>query len=117
MCVFEVFIKDSYAWLPFEQVSSIKFTKPKTLRDLFWVHAEIEMVSGTAGEMFIPALYSGSWKSENDAVRLGRMTDWKDAGEEVFIGEGMRAFWMDGKDKSILDIESIVFDHGKSEVQ
>lgn len=112
MCVLEVFIKDSYVWLPFEQIRSIKFTRPKTLRDLFWIQAEIEMLSGTAGEMFIPALYSASWQSENDQVRLGRMTDWQDKGEEVFIGEGMRIFWMDGKDRSILDMESIVFDHG-----
>lgn len=112
MCVLEVFIKDSYVWLPLEQIRSIKFSRPKTLRDLFWIQAEIEMVSGTAGEMFIPALYSGSWQSDNDQVRLGRMTDWQDKGEEVFIGEGMRIFWMDGKDRSILDLESIVFDHG-----
>jgi type VI secretion system protein ImpE len=25
MCVFEVFIKDSYVWLPFEQIRSLKF--------------------------------------------------------------------------------------------
>lgn len=115
MCVFEVFIKDSYVWLPFEQVQSIKFPKPKTLRDLFWIQAEIEMLNGTSGEMFIPALYSGSWQSDNDAVRLGRMTDWRDIGEDMFTGEGMRIFWMDGKDRSILDMESIVFDHGTSE--
>ncbi|QYO65268.1 type VI secretion system accessory protein TagJ [Leptolyngbya sp. 7M] len=111
MCVFEVFIKDSYVWLPFEQIRSVKISKPKTLRDLFWIHAEIEMLSGTAGEMFIPALYSGSWRSENDLVRLGRMTDWRDLGDELFLGEGMRMFWMDGRDRSILDLETIVFNH------
>jgi type VI secretion system protein ImpE len=115
MCVFEVFVKDTYVWLPFEQVKSIKFAKPKTLRDLYWIQGEVEMTNGTAGEMFFPALYSGSWKSDNDAVRLGRMTDWKDAGEDVFIGEGMKIFWMDGKDRSILDIETISFDHGQDE--
>jgi protein involved in temperature-dependent protein secretion len=37
------------------------------------------------------------------------MTDWRDLGEEVFIGEGTKMFWMDGRDKSILDISSIKF--------
>jgi type VI secretion system protein ImpE len=115
MCVFEVFIKDSYVWLPFEQIRSVKFVKPKTLRDLYWIQGEVEMMSGTAGEMFFPALYAGSAQSENDAVRLGRMTDWRDAGEEVFVGEGLRQFWMDGNDRSILDIESIEFEHGSDE--
>jgi type VI secretion system protein ImpE len=109
MCVFEAFFKDSYVWLPFESVASIEFFKPKTLRELYWIQAEVEMVNGLKGEMFFPALYSGSWKSENDQVRLGRMTDWRDVGDEVFIGEGTKMFWMDGRDKSILDLNSIKF--------
>jgi len=111
MCVFEVLLRGSYLWLPFEQVQKIDLTKPKTLRDLYWIQANVEMVNGTNGEMFLPALYSGSWKSTNDQVRLGRMTDWQDAGSETYVGEGMRMFWMDGRDKSILDIETIEFMH------
>lgn len=111
MCVFEVIHKDSYTWLPFEEVTSINFFKPKTLRDLYWIQAEVELRNGISGEMFFPALYSGTWKSDNDQARLGRMTDWRDVGEEVFVGEGTKLFWMDGKDKSILDITSIKFLH------
>lgn len=109
MCVFEVLLRDSYIWIPFEQVVKIELFKPKTLRDLYWIQAKVELLNGTGGEMFLPALYSGSWKSTNDKVRLGRMTDWRDAGSETFIGEGLKVFWMDGKDKSILDIETIEF--------
>lgn len=109
MCVFEAIFKDNYVWLPFENVLSINFFKPKTLRDLYWIQAEVEMVNGLQGEMFFPALYSGSWKSDNDQVRLGRMTDWREMGNEVFAGEGMKLFWMDGRDKSILDFTSIKF--------
>ncbi len=114
MCVFEVFIKDSYVWLPYEQIRSLKFNKPRSLRDLFWLQTEVEMLNGTAGEMFFPALYASSWKSDNDAVRLGRMTDWRGAGDDLFVGEGLKMFWMDGNDRSILDIETIEFDHGNN---
>ncbi|MGB7069869.1 MAG: type VI secretion system accessory protein TagJ [Pyrinomonadaceae bacterium] len=109
MCVFEVIFKDSYLWLPFEHVVKIEFSDPKTLRDLYWIQAEVELTNGTKGEMFLPALYSGSWRSEDDKVRLGRMTDWRDIGNDVFIGEGTKLFWMDGHDKSILDIRSLEF--------
>jgi len=109
MCVFEAFHKDAYMWLPFESVQKIEFFKPKTLRDLYWIQAKVDLTTGLGGEMFIPALYSGSWKSDNDQVRLGRMTDWRDLGEELFTGEGTKLFWMDGKDKSILDIQTIEF--------
>src|SRR5688500_7651838 len=115
MCVFEAIFKDNYVWLPFENVLSINFFKPKTLRDLYWIQAEVEMVNGLQGEMFFPGLYTGTWKNDNDQVRLGRMTDWREVGNEVFIGEGTKLFWMDGKDKSILDITSIKFHHSAAE--
>jgi type VI secretion system protein ImpE len=73
------------------------------------------MINGTTGEMFLPALYSGTWKSSNDQVRLGRMTDWRELGPDTYAGEGMRIFWMDGRDKSILDIETLEFNHETAE--
>lgn len=111
MCIFEVIFKDQYVWLPMEQVQKIEFFKPKTLRDLYWIQAQVELVEGTNGEMFFPSLYVDSCKSDNDSVRLGRMTDWRDLGDELYAGEGLRSFWMDGKDRSILDIETIEFEH------
>ena len=108
-CVFEVIVKEAYVWLPFEQVVKVELTQPKSLRDLFWIQAKIEITNGTTGEMFLPALYANSWKSDNDQVRLGRMTDWRDAGEETYIGEGMRMFWADGRDLPVLELQSIEF--------
>src|SRR5687767_2241337 len=50
MCVFEVFVKDNYVWLPFDHVTSIEFFEAKSLRDVFWRQANVEMVNGTSGE-------------------------------------------------------------------
>ncbi len=108
-CILEVFIKDSYVWVPFEQMEKLEIFPPKSLRDLFWLQGKIETSSGTNGEVILPALYSGSFKHSNDQVRLGRMTDWRDTGGEIFIGEGIKLFWMDGEDKPILDIQVIEF--------
>lgn len=109
MCVFEVFVKDNYVWLPMEQVVSIDFLERKSLRDIYWPQAQIELKNGTAGEMFFPSIYADSWKNSDDQVRLGRTVDWRDLGDEVFIGEGSRLFWADGKDIPGLDIKSIAF--------
>ncbi len=111
MCVFEAIVKESYAWLPFEHVTRIEFIPPKSLRDLYWLQTEVTMVNGTKGEMFLPALYSGSSKSENDQVRLGRMTDWRELGEDLYLGEGTKMFWFDGEHRSILDLKDIEFFH------
>jgi type VI secretion system protein ImpE len=111
MCVFEIIVKDSYVWLPMEQVRSIKFLERKSLRDVFWLQAEVEMTNGTSGEMFLPSLYVNSWKHDDDSIRLGRSVDWRDAGDEIFVGEGTKLFWMDGQGKTILDLQTIGFDH------
>lgn len=109
MCVFEVIIKDNYIWLPFEQVESIEFLERKSLRDVYWPQAKVEMVNGTSGEMFLPSLYANTWKNSDDQVRLGRSVDWREAGEDFYVGEGSRLFWMSGKDKPLTDIKTIVF--------
>jgi type VI secretion system protein ImpE len=110
-CVFETIIKGSYSWIPFEQVQKIEFSDSKSLRDRFWIQAEVEMINGTKGEMFFPALYANSWKSDNDQIRLGKATDWHDAGEDIFVGEGLRVFQYDGGYKLISDLKTIEFDH------
>jgi type VI secretion system protein ImpE len=97
--------------MPMEQVRKIKFLERKSLRDVFWPQAEVEMTNGTSGEMFLPSLYVNSWKNDDDSIRLGRSVDWRDAGDEIFIGEGTKLFWMDGRDRSILDIQTVEFDH------
>ncbi len=111
MCVFEAIVKDSYVWLPFEHVDKIEFMERKSLRDIFWPQAQFELTNGTNGEMFIPSLYANSWKNSDDQVRLGRSVDWRDGGDDIYIGEGSRLYTMDGKDKSILDLKSIEFKH------
>lgn len=109
MCVFEVFIKDNYIWLPFEQVVSIEFLERKSLRDVYWPQAKVEMTNGTTGEMFFPSLYVNTWKNQNDQVRLGRTVDWRDAGDDIYVGEGMRIYSLGGKDIPLTDIKTLAF--------
>jgi type VI secretion system protein ImpE len=54
-------------------------------------------------------LYVDSWKHASDQVRLGRMTDWRDAGEELYIGEGQKLFFIDGEDRPIMELEKVEF--------
>ncbi|HMT09134.1 MAG TPA: type VI secretion system accessory protein TagJ [Pyrinomonadaceae bacterium] len=111
MCLFEVIFKDSYTWLPFENVSKVTFFEPKSLRDLYWRQANVEMTNGTNGEMFFSTLYAGTSASSDDAVRLGRATDWEDLGSEFYRGLGCRTFFVEGKELSILELNSIEFEH------
>ena len=108
-CVLEVIIKDSYVWIPVEQIERIEFNAPKSLRDLFWIQAKMETSNGTNGEVMVPSLYAGTYKNQNDQVRLGRMTDWRDIGEDLYVGEGLKLFWADGGDIPILELKNVEF--------
>jgi protein involved in temperature-dependent protein secretion len=70
---------------------------------------KVELDNGTNGEMFLPSLYANTWKNSDDQVRLGRSVDWRDLGDDLFVGEGSRLFWMNGKDMPLLDIKTISF--------
>jgi type VI secretion system protein ImpE len=115
MCVFEAIVKEAYVWLPMEQVVKIEFFEKKTLRDVFWRQAKVEIKNGLIGEMFLPGLYVNSWKSEDDAVRLGRANNWLDIGDEIYVGEGLRAFFSGGEAVTMLDINEIEFNAAADE--
>ena len=114
-CVIEAIVKGSYAWIPFEQIDKIVFMPENTLRDKFWLRAEVSMTNGTQGEMFLPTLYVESFKSDNDDIRLGRVADWRELGEDIVIGEGVRVFQFEGGYKPISEIETIEFIRGEAE--
>jgi len=107
--VLELIIKDQYTWLPFEQIKRIEIAAPKNLRDLLWASARVESTDGTMGEVFLPTLYAGSFEHESEQVKLGRMTDWRERGEDIYTGVGMRLFLMDEEDKALLEVRSIEF--------
>ena len=75
--ILEIIVRDQYAWLPMEQISKIELGSPTKLRDSIWVSAQIEMINGTQGRMFIPALYAGSSSHSSGDIQLGRKTDIK----------------------------------------
>jgi len=107
--ILEVIIKDSYVWIPLEQIVKISFSEPKSLRDHFWLEASLETDTGTNGSVFIPALYNDSWKSDDDQIRLGNIADWRDVGEEIYAGEGLKLFGAGEGHKTILEIKEIEF--------
>jgi type VI secretion system protein ImpE len=105
----EVFVKDEYAWLPFDQIKQIDIQAPRTLRDLLWMPAKIALRDGTRGDVFLPTLYHGSAQSHDDLIKLGRVTHWNAVSEEVSQGAGQRMFLVDETEQPILELRKIEF--------
>jgi len=76
--VLEVFAGGRYLWLPFENIRTLTVAKPRHVLYLLWAGAEMEEYEGERATVHSPALYFGSNASANDAIRLGRATDWND---------------------------------------
>jgi len=111
--VMEVFLQGEYIWLPFEQIRNVEIFPPNHLRDLIWARARIQTVDGAGaftGEVFIPVLYANSHQRENDQARLGRMTDWRPLGDEIYAGVGQRLFLIGDEDKAMLEVRAIDFE-------
>ncbi|MBS0522968.1 MAG: tetratricopeptide repeat protein [Proteobacteria bacterium] len=71
-----------YFWIPPERVLALQFHAPKRPRDLFWRRASMQVADGPDGEVYLPAIYppTSSATVMTDALRLGRATDWQEAG-------------------------------------
>ena len=110
----EVFAAGAYLWIPFEHIASLDMAAPQRLRDTLWTPAFV--TTGPAfkgkdiGEVLIPAVYPFSWKHSDEAVWLGRITDWAgdDAGNEYPSGQKM--LLVDGEEIPFLEVRSLKFE-------
>jgi type VI secretion system protein ImpE len=64
-------------------------------------------VNGSEGEVLLFALYPDSAAHENDQVKLGRMTDWKNLGEAVIRGSGLHLLFVGEEDKALLEARRV----------
>jgi type VI secretion system protein ImpE len=110
----EVFAAGAYLWIPFEHIESLQMEAPRRLRDTLWAPALIKtgpaFKSMELGEVLIPVIYPFSWKNENEAVWLGRVTDWAADENGTEYPSGQKILLMDGEEISLLEIRSIEFD-------
>ena len=101
--VLEVMAKGKYFWAPLEQIDSLAANAPATPRDLLWLPAHLQMRDGPEGDVFLPALYPNSHEHTDDAIKLGRSTDWKGDGGGPVLGVGLKVFLVGDDDKPLLE--------------
>lgn len=105
----EVFADKKYVWLPFEQIRWFEIIRPVESRDRIWARAKIHASGGSLCEVRLPVIYPGSSEHPDEAMKLGRLTDWIDLGEGLSRGIGQRLFLIDGQEIPMLEIEEISF--------
>lgn len=99
----------NYYWVPTETVELLELHKPERTRDLYWRPAHLIVTDGPDGVVYIPALYPGSHAATDEAVKLGRRTDWTVGDSQPYRGLGQREFLIGESAKSIMEIGTINF--------
>jgi type VI secretion system protein ImpE len=97
-----------YLWVPFERITELTLHPPERPRDLYWRRATLAVEGGPNGEVYVPALYLCDAAESDDALRLGRATDWRDLAEGLTRGVGQRVFLAGEEGVSIMDLTSVV---------
>ncbi len=109
----EVFAAGAYLWIPFEHIASVEIQPPKRLRDLLWIpallHTGPEFKGRELGEVLLPVLTPLAWKHPDNAVRLGRQTEWRETPDGQAIPVGQKMFLADGEEYPILEVRRLRF--------
>lgn len=107
----EVFAAGDYMWIPLRDIAVLEMDPPKRLRDLLW--APVRLRTGPnfknqdLGEVLMPVIAPLSCQHPDDAVRLGRVSEWcaDEAGDEAPFGQKM--LLVDGEELPILEIRKL----------
>src|SRR5439155_22918976 len=106
--VLEVFSNGRYFWLPLEQTASVALNPPKFPRDLLWTPARVMLKDGTTGDVLLPVLYPNSHEHADDAIKLGRATDWLVPADGLARGVGAKTFLVGDDSAGLLDWREVL---------
>lgn len=109
----EVMAHDQYLWVPIESLRELAIAPPKTLLDLLWVSAHVTTWEGYAMNCYLPALYPGSFRHEDERIKLGRMTDWISLGGALARGMGQHVYAVGEQDMALLEMRDVTFNFPK----
>ena len=98
----------TYLWVPFERVAALTLHPPERPRDLYWRRASLAVRDGPTGEVFVPALYPADPALTDEALLLGRATDWRELAEGLTRGVGQRIFQAGEAGIAVMELPPLV---------
>ena len=96
-----------YMWIPIERIVELTLHAPERPRDLYWRRATLSVDAGPNGEVYVPALYVCPPDEADEALRLGRATDWREVTEGLTRGVGQRVFLAGDDGLSVMDLSVV----------
>ena len=65
--------------------------------------AQLLLQDGQSGAVFLPTTYPDSFAQEDDQLKLGRATDWKQVRQGPVVGYGARTFLFNDEAITLLE--------------
>jgi type VI secretion system protein ImpE len=103
-----------YFWVPFERIHRITLHPAESPLDILWRRCQIAVQGSPAGIMYLPQLYVGSSRSEDETIRVGKSTEWLGSDGEPVRGIGHRILAVDDEARPLVNIDSLEFDPAPS---
>ena len=98
-----------YYWIPTDRINSIYFRPAEKPRDLLWRETELDVRGGPEGVVYLPCLYWNSHQHNDDAIKLGRATDWVENEAGLVRGVGQKIFLAGDEDLPIMQLVDLEF--------
>lgn len=111
-CIEILTTNGKYYWLPLNQIRKMEFRAPELLQDQIWRSANIELSDGFEGEVYVPVCYvsrSEHTALADDAIKLGRRTEWLGGEAEPVAGMGQVMFLFGDEAVPMLELETLAF--------
>ena len=115
--VMEAIVEGKYYWVPFTAVKRVVIEEPTDLRDVVWIPAYFTWVNGGESSGLMPARYPESQASSDNAVRLGRKTEWAERDGGLYVGLGQRMFATDEGEFPLLQTRRIEMENPEPDEQ
>jgi type VI secretion system protein ImpE len=109
--VCEIITAKHYRWLPLADIAQWQIDRPATLLELVWAPCTLTLRDNSAVRGFLPARYPAS-PDDDDALRLGKRTAWREVGRTAVIGMGRKTWATSAGDFSVFELASCEFGIG-----
>jgi type VI secretion system protein ImpE len=107
--VVEVFATGGiYSWVPLERITEITMNPPRSPRDVALRPAHLVLSDGLEGDVLLPGLYPLTHEHPDDAVKLGRETEWVGGDTGVTRGAGGRVLLAGGNLRPFSSVNQIL---------
>jgi type VI secretion system protein ImpE len=96
-----------YFWIAVENIGSISLRPIERRRDLLWRRAQLSVLGGPDGEVYLPAIYAS--KDPSAVQRLGHTTDFTGEDAGLALGAGLRSFLVGDDSRTLLELTEVEF--------